>query len=267
MTNIKRKGLAGRPKLEALIYSIISIGILLLLWTLLSESGRLGRVFPSPAEIFTKMMYYFVNKIGPYILPKHILISLRRVAVGYGIAVCIGLPLGLIMGYWRLGKAIAMPLVQMVRPIPGLAWIPLAILWFGIGEEAKYFIICMTAILRIILQTYYGFRNVDPTLVGAAKMLGAKPLDIFARIAFPSAIPDIFVGLQIGFAGGWCAVVAAEMLRSDEGAGWLIIAGQRDANYSQILMGMVCIGIIGLIIAGLMRTLERRLCRWKIQGK
>ena len=267
MTKNKKKGSLGGPKREALVYSLISIGILLLLWTLLSESGRLGKVFPSPADVFSKITYYVFNDIGPYTLPIHVLISLRRVAIGYGIAVCIGLPLGLIMGYWKIGKAVAMPLVQMVRPIPGLAWIPLAILWFGIGEEAKYFIICMTAILRIILQTYYGFRNVDPTLVGAAKMLGAKPLDIFRHIAFPSAIPDIFVGLQIGFAGGWCAVIAAEMLRSDEGAGWLIIAGQRDANYLQILMGMVCIGIVGLIMAGLMRALERRLCRWKIQGK
>lgn len=255
------------PKMEVVIYSIVSFAVLLTLWQLLADNSKLVNVFPGPIKIIKETLLHFAKRIGDYTLPMHVLISLRRVAVGYLIAVLIGLPLGLIMGYWPLGKAAAMPLVQMVRPIPGLAWIPIAILMFGIGEEAKHFIICMTAILPIIMQTFYGFRSVDPTLVGAAKMLGSKPIDVFIHVALPSAVPSVFIGLQVGFAGAWCAVIAAEMLRADEGAGWLIVAGQRNVDYIRIFMGMLSIGIIGLIVAALLRFIERRLCRWNVTGK
>ncbi len=254
-------------KREAFLYAVISMGLFLCVWYLISTGPRIGRFFPNPVVVIGKFIESFTQPIGRNTMLGHIFYSLRRVTVGYLIAVSIGIPLGLVMACSRLGRAFFMPLFNIVRPIPGLAWIPLAILWFGVGENSKYFLICMTALVGITVQTFYGALYVDRTLMGAGRMLGANRVQLFLNVVIPSAFPQIFAGLQGSFANAWCAVIAAEMIRADEGTGWIIFNGMNSTNTQQILVGMLAIGLVGFIIADLLKILERRLCAWKIQGQ
>ena len=135
------------------------------------------------------------------------------------------------------------------------------------GETSKYFIICVSAIVSIILNAYAGASQVDQTLVGAARMLGAKPTQIFLYITLPASVPQIFAGLQVGLSSSWMAVIAAEMIRANEGAGWIITTGMESGNTVQILAGMISIGLVGLLLASLLRLIERGLCSWNIQGR
>jgi NitT/TauT family transport system permease protein/sulfonate transport system permease protein len=263
------KSLAKRfkgSKGEKIIFYALAMLAFLFIWHLISRSPRIGRFFPSPLIVIRSFFEAFVVPIGRNTMWGHIFYSLRRVATGYIIAVVIGIPLGLIMACSKMGKAIFMPLFSIVRPIPGLAWIPLAILWFGVGEESKYFLICMTCLVGITLQTFFGALYVDPVLIGAGRMLGANKAQLFINVIVPAAFPQIFAGLQGSFANGWCAVIAAEMIRSNEGTGWIIFNGMNSTNTRQILVGMLAIGLVGLFIAELLKALEKRLCAWKIQG-
>lgn len=252
---------------EVVLYAVAALAGFFIVWQLLVTYTAVGMVMPSPIEVVKAMVDSCVDPIGSKTLPMHILFSLRRVLIGYLLAVLIGIPVGILMGCFQVGEAIIKPVFEIFRPIPGLAWIPLAILWFGIGEESKYFIICVSAAVSIILNTYEGAKSVDPTLVGAARMLGANDFQVFVFVTIPSSVPHIFAGLQVGLSSSWMAVIAAEMIRSSEGTGWIITTGMDSGNTVQILIGMVSIGFIGLILASLLRGLEKKLCTWRIQGR
>lgn len=169
------------------------------------------------------------------------------------------------MGYSRTFEAIFKPIFEFIRPIPPLAWIPLSILWFGLGDTGKFFIIFLGCFCFITVNTYDGAKNVDPELIGAARMLGANERQVFFEIVLPSSVPYIFAGLQIAVTAGWSAVVGAEMIQSNEGVGWMIVRGMNTGNTVQIMVGIVAIGIVGFILANLTSALERRLCAWNEQ--
>jgi len=254
-------------KVESLVFAVISILCFLIIWGFFVEFTALKKVMPPPQDVIKAFVSALTNQIGEHNLPAHILFSLRRVFTGYFLACVIGIPLGIFMGCFKSGEAIIRPVYELLRPIPGLAWIPLAILWFGIGEAPKYFIICISAVMSIILNTYSGAKQTDPTLVGAARMLGANDFQMFFNVTLPSSVPQIFAGLQVGLSSSWMAVIAAEMIRSSEGSGWIIITGMESGNTLQILVGMVSIGLVGLLLASLLRVIEGGLCSWNPQGK
>lgn len=262
----KKRNFAG-SKSEVIFMAIFAFACFFLVWYLVSLNERIGRFFPNPVVVLGTFFNAFVEPIGQNTMLQHIFYSLRRVTTGFLLGAVIGIPLGLIMACSKTLRALLMPLFSIVRPIPGLAWIPLAILWFGLGESSKHFLICMTALVGITVQTYHGALNVDPLLVGAARMLGANRFQLFTNVIIRSAVPNIFAGLQGSFAGAWCAVIAAEMIRSDEGVGWIIFNGMNYANTTQVIAGMLAIGIVGLITSALLRALERSFCKWNIQGK
>ncbi len=267
MNDLKKQRGFRNTRTEALVYAVLAFAFLLTVWTLISQSGRIGKFFPNPFEVIRQFLHAFTEPIGRNLMHEHILISLRRVGTGFLLGAAIGVPLGLIMALSKTLRAFFMPLFSIVRPIPGLAWIPLAILWFGLGESSKYFLICMTALVGITVQTFNGALNVDPLLMGAGQMLGAGKFQLFFNVLLPSTVPYIFLGLQGSFAGAWCAVIAAEMIRSDEGVGWIIFNGMNYANTTQVIVGMLAIGLEGLITSSLLKALERRCCRWNVQGK
>ena len=264
--NASKKAFAG-TKTEVFVWAAAAFAFLLTVWYLVSLSPRIGQFFPSPFVVIETFLKAFVEPIGRTTMLEHIFFSLRRVTTGFLLGAAIGIPLGLVMACSKTLRAVFMPLFSIVRPIPGLAWIPLAILWFGLGESSKHFLICMTALVGITVQTYYGALNADPLLIGAGRMLGASEFQLFTNVILPSAIPNIFAGLQGSFAGAWCAVIAAEMIRSDEGVGWIIFNGMNYANTTQVIAGMLAIGIVGLVTSSLLKALERRFCRWNVQGK
>lgn len=262
----KKAGFVGSRR-EKLVYGLTAFALFVFVWYLVSLNERIGKFFPSPFVVFDQFIRSFVTPIGRNTMLEHVWFSFKRVAIGFGLGALIGIPLGLVMACSKTLRAFFMPLFSIVRPIPGLAWIPLAIVWFGLAESSKYFLICMTALVGITVQTYYGALFVDPMLIGAGKMLGANSFQIFTNVILRSAIPNIFAGLQGSFAGAWCAVIAAEMIRSDEGLGWIIFNGMNYANTTQVIVGMLAIGIVGLVSSAILNKVEGRLCSWKVQGK
>lgn len=238
-----------------------------LIWFYAATYTKVSLFFPTPQQVFHKFAESIYTPIGKYTLPMHVAFSLKRVFVGFGLSSVTGIILGVAMGYSKTINAIVRPVFNIIRPIPGLAWIPLGILWFGIGETTKYFIIFMGGFSNIVLNSYDGTNKVNPTLVGAAELLGANKFQIFTQIILPSATPYIFAGLQVSLSTSWMAVLAAEMISSYEGAGWLINMGMNTGDTVLILVGMISIAIVGFVLANVMRILERRLCAWTVRGK
>ena len=257
----------GASKYETAICAAISIFVFLCLWELAVRTTAVGLFISSPITVIGKTLRSIVEPLGTHTIQGHVLWSLSRVAVGFVVGSVAGVVVGVLLGWYRIFEAIVRPLFEVIRPIPPIAWIPLAILWFGLGESSKYFLIFLAVFSNVTMNAYSGARAVDQTLVGAAKMLGANNRQVFTSIVLPSCVPQIFAGLQIGLGSGWATVVAAEMVRSSEGVGWVITKGQDLNNPLQILVGIVGIGVIGYILAVLMRAIEAKLCVWSERGK
>lgn len=256
----------NKERMQELMWAAGAIFCFLLLWQVMVSVSKIGEIVPGPLKVFPEFIRAFAHPIGSLTITGHILASLARVLTGYLLASAAGVLLGILMGTNRTARAIVRPLFEIVRPIPGIAWIPLAILWFGIGEVSKIFIIFISAAVVVTLNAFEGALSVDETLVGAARMLGANKRQIFMKIVLPSCIPQIFAGLQTALSVSWMVVLAAEMVRSEYGVGWLIITGSDSGNMTQVIIGMIAIGIVGLLLANVLRGLERRLCSWKERG-
>ena len=247
------------------IYTVVSLLSLLVVWELVARFTSASMFLPPASQVLANFFKSFVEPVGKHTMLYHIGISLYRVAVAFALATVAGIALGVGMGYSRIFEAIFKPIFEFIRPIPPLAWIPLSILWFGLGDTGKFFIIFLGCFCFITVNTYDGAKNVDPELMGAARMLGENERQVFFEIVLPSSVPYIFAGLQIAVTAGWSAVVGAEMVQSNEGVGWMIVRGMNTGNTLQIMVGMVAIGIVGFILANLTTALERRLCAWNEQ--
>ena len=241
---------------EKTICAAISILAFLVIWQLVVSFTKAGMVLAGPIETLSMFVISIVKPLGTHTIEGHILWSLSRVLVGFIIGSVLGIVLGILMGWFKPMSALFRPIFEILRPIPPIAWIPLSIVWFGLGESSA-----------VTMNAYSGVRSVDPELIGAAKMLGANNRQVFTTIVLPSCVPQIFAGLQIAVGTSWATVVAAEMVRSSEGVGWVIIRGQDSNSTVQILVGIVAIGIVGYILAVTMRAIESRLCKWSVRGK
>ena len=250
----------------SIIMTVLAFASLLIVWELVSRFTKAGLFLPPASLILEKFILSFKEPIGKYTMLTHIGVSLYRVGVAFGLSTVFGIALGVSMGYSKLAEAILKPIFEFIRPIPPLAWIPMSILWFGLGDKSKFFIIFLGCFCFITVNTYEGTKNVDKTLIGAARMLGASERQVFFDIVLPSSVPYIFAGLQIAVTAGWSAVVGAEMVHSNEGVGWLIVMGMTYGKTVQIMVGMLAIGLVGFVLATGMAKLERRLCAWNNQG-
>lgn len=247
---------------RAVVIGFLSILCLLMVWQLAVSVTTLGKLLPGPLTVISAFIKSFTVPIGPTTILGHAGWSLSRVMISYVAAAISGIIIGVLMGWNRVIEAIIMPLYNVIRPIPPIAWIPLAILWFGLDEAPKRFLIFIAAFCIITMNAYQGARMVDPVLVGAAEMLGANKIQIFFTIILPASVPSIFAGLQVAVSSCWTTVVAAEMVRSAEGLGWVIISAQSVNNTTQMLVGIISIGLIGFFLSILMRKTEERLCAW-----
>lgn len=188
----------------------------------------------------------------------HVGASLGRVVSAWLLACVVAIPLGLAMGRWRRFERVIDPVVELFRPISPLAWIPLAILWFGIGETGKIFIIFIATFFPILLNTVSGVKGVDPVLIRAGQVLGCESeRAIFLKVILPAAMPTIVVGLRISFGTGWAAIIAAELVAAQSGLGYLIADGMEILRSDLVLVGMVVIGILGVLIDACFRLLNR----------
>lgn len=235
------------------------------LWQVLASAGVLGKT-PSPASVVVGMYELIVTGLPPgYGLFGHLFASLERVLAGFGAALVLAVPLGIFMGWSPLFETVVDPLVELVRPVPPLAWLPLAVTWFGIGIFSAAFLIFLGSFFPIVLNTVTGVKSVDPNLVEAARTLGARRKTILAHVLVPGSMPSIITGMRIGIGIGWMTVIAAEMtgVKSGYGLGYMIMTARDVANYSYVVAGMVVIGLVGFLMDWLVRLLEKRLLRWR----
>jgi ABC-type nitrate/sulfonate/bicarbonate transport system permease component len=213
----------------------------------------------SPGKVFSSALS--LTKDGS--LPIDTVVSLVRVLEGFFIGFLVALPLGMLMGLSSTISNIVDPVVELIRPIPPIAWIPLAILWFGIGEASKLFIISYGAFFPILVNTMAGFRAIESIHIRAAETLGASKLQIFRHVMLKSAFPHIVVGLRLGMGLSFLVLVAAELIASESGLGYLIQEGRYHFMTDKILVGMVMIGVLGFLLNKSLLELEKYLVKWR----
>lgn len=220
-------------------------------------------VFPPPDEVWIAAEQIAGDGYGDATLLQHVLRSLRLVAMGFVVAVAVGVPLGLLMGWNRRAEALINPVFMLIRPIPPLAWIPLAILWLGLGDAAKIMVIFFAAFVPSVINTSTGVRNVNRTLVEAAKVHGASRWGLLVNVYLPDALPMIFTGLRLSLQASWTTLVAAELVGAFLGLGRVLISAYRDINPAMILVAMVLVAIAGALTTRVLAVVERRVIRWR----
>jgi NitT/TauT family transport system permease protein len=216
---------------------------------------------PMPHEVLSKLIDLTHNPFAGYTLQGHMLSSLHRFAMGFGLAALIGVPLGLAMGWFRLLDDIVTPLFDGLRFIAPVAWVPFAALWFGTGIGGPTLIIFAGAFPPCLINAYRGSRNVDVRFLEAASMLGVGSFKTITEVLFPAAVPSIIAGLRIGAGLGWMSLVGAELIVASSGMGNLIVRAQSALATDTVMAGMVAIGLVGIVIDVLLRRLERRLLK------
>jgi NitT/TauT family transport system permease protein len=236
------------------------IALLLAAWWIVVVQSE-SVIFPTPWQVLTGT--YELLEEGT--LFEHIGASLFRVGVGFALAVALGVPLGLLMGWVAGVHTLLNPIVQILRPISPIAWIPIAILWFGVGDVSPIFLIFLSSVFPIVVQTVAGVHTIDRQYLRAARNFGVSRTKLFTQVVVPAVLPQIIVGMRISLGVAWLVVVAAEMIALRSGLGYLIIDSRNAGNrYDLVIAGMAIIGLTGLALDGSMRRLERmKRVRWR----
>lgn len=209
---------------------------------------------PAPQQAFAAIGELGVNGL----LLKYIVASLFRVTWGYATALLLAVPAGLLLGLWRKGEVAVNPMLQLLRPISPLAWIPIAILWFGVGDLAAVFLIFLASFLPLTLTTMHAVHNIESVHLAAGRNFGLGTRELVRAVVFPAILPQLIVGMRITLGIAWLVVVAAEMIAVNSGLGFLIIDARNAGNrYDLVVAGMILIGVVGVALDALMRSLER----------
>ena len=228
-------------------------------WLAVVESETV--IFPTPQKVVAATL----DLLRDGTLWDHIGASLFRVGAGFLLAVVVGIPIGLLMGWVRGAFTTLNPIVQVLRPISPIAWIPLAILWFGVGDLSPIFLIFLSSVFPTIMQTAAGVQTIDRQYLRAADNFGVTGAKLFIQVVLPAVLPQIIVGLRVSLGVAWLVVVAAEMIALHSGLGYLIIDSRNAGNrYDLVVAGMVIIGLTGLLLDTMMRRFERlKVVRWR----
>lgn len=252
-------GQSQPAKWEQFFWPVLATALLLALWYYsVRWSGT--RIFPSPFDVEKGL----AELLRHHVLWGDIIDSLRRVAVGYTAAVLIGVPLGLTLGWYPAANQVMNPVMQILRPISPIAWIPVSIIFFGIGDNAAIFLIFLGSFFPIVVACIHGVANVPSVYRRAGRNFGLTPAQLLGRVLFPAALPQILVGLRIALGIAWLVVVAAEMIAVDSGLGFLVIDSRNSGKrYDLVVAAILMIGLIGLILDVAFRRLEKlRSVRW-----
>jgi len=244
---------------QAIPSAAVIAGLVGVWWALVVATG--SAIFPTPWQVATGT----VELIEDGTLWQHIGASLFRVGTGFLLAVAVALPLGLWMGWVPGAFRTLNPIFQILRPISPIAWIPIAILWFGVGNASPIYLIFISSVFPMIVQTTAGVHTIERRYLWAAENFGVSRRRLFARVVIPAVLPQIIVGMRIGLGVAWLVVVAAEMIALRSGLGYLIIDSRNAGNrYDLVIAGMLLIGSIGLLLDGGMRLLEGlKLVKWR----
>ncbi|KRE24418.1 ABC transporter permease [Bosea sp. Root483D1] len=256
---IGRRGLAG----------LTSVAAALLLWFVLTTLTGLvlpGR-FPAPAEFWQSLVQIATRGYAGAPLLAHAVQSLKLVLLGFAVAVATGVPLGLWMGWSRRAEAAINPVFLLIRPIPPLAWIPLAILWLGLGDAAKIMVIWFAAFVPSVINAFAGVRAIDRPMIEAARMLGTPRWRLVREVIAPAASPMIFTGLRLSLQASWTTLVAAELVGALLGIGFVLNVAQQDIYPGMILVGMVTVGLLGWATTWLLAMAEQRALAWNMAAR
>lgn len=246
-------------KWESIFWPIFATAVFIAFWHY-AVLWTATKIFPSPLEVERG----FAELIQQGVLYRDILDSLRRVAIGYFSAVALGIPLGLLFGWYPAINQVVNPVVQILRPISPIAWIPVAIIFFGVGDYAAIFLVFLGAFFPIIVTCVAAVSNVPAIYRRAGSNFGLKPAQILSRVVFPAALPQILVSLRVALGIAWLVVVAGEMIAVTSGLGFLIIDSRNSGKRYDLVVGaMLIIGVIGLALDTLFRRVEKiKPVRW-----
>jgi taurine transport system permease protein len=261
-----------RSKAEAVFWTnrrtltgFMTLLALVLLWYLLTDvTGVADRQrVPSPTEIVESAEQILFEGYAGGTLLVQAYHSVRLVFLGFFVAVVTGVPLGLAMGLSPRFEALVNPAFLLVRPIPPLAWIPLAIVWFGLGDSAKILVIWFAAFVPAVINSHVGVRTVDPVLIEAARVHGGSRREILSDVLLPGAMPMIFTGLRLSLQASWTTLVAAELVGAFFGLGRVLMSAYRDINPAMIATAMIAVGVLGAVMMKLLALIERSVLRWR----
>lgn len=245
--------------------SICAVLAFLLIWQVLVMSGVISdRYVPTPTSV---VQLFFTKLVDPdpdgAVLGEHILASLEVALSGFALAIVIGVPLGLLMGWFKAFDRFMRPIFEILRPIPPVSWIPITIIWLGLGLKAKAFIVFFSAFVPCVINSYAGIKQTSEALINVGKTCGASNFTIFLKIGVPSAMTMTFAGIRVALGNAWSTLIAAEMLAANVGLGYMIQQGRSFARPDIIILGIVVIGVLGVIFTWLLGLVEKRVLRWK----
>lgn len=247
------------------LFAVLFPGAVLVIWHVLTY-GQKYSLIPPPSDVALALWDLAFGGVNDDAYSKtlhiHLLASLSRVYGGFAIALFVALPLGLLIGRVPLVRRVLDPTLQVLRPIPVTAWLPLAMIMFGLGPRSAFFLVCLGAFYPILINTIFGVRTVDPRLFEAASMLGCTGTSQFFRVVLPAALPAIFTGLRLGLGFAWVVIVVGEMTGVQTGLGAIIMEARQLSRTEIVICGMAVIGIAGFISDRLVMLLGKRLLRW-----
>jgi NitT/TauT family transport system permease protein/taurine transport system permease protein len=241
-----------------------TVAVLFVLWavlTMVTGTISTGR-FPSPLQFWQSAKQVVTVGYADAILLQHALHSLKLVIMGFLVAIAAGIPLGLLMGWSRRAEALINPVFLLIRPIPPLAWIPLAILWLGLGDAAKIMVIFFAAFVPSVINTFTGVRMIEPHLIEAARMLGTGRWRLVREVLVPAASPMMFTGLRLSLQASWTTLVAAELVGALAGLGRILNVAQQDIYPAMVMVGMAAVGVLGWATTRLLAVIEAWAMPW-----
>jgi ABC-type nitrate/sulfonate/bicarbonate transport system permease component len=255
------KNLSGQAS-----YSLISwatVAAIFLLWYFVTARGLVSAfILPSPSNLWAEFRVLALKGYAGKTLTDHILASLFRTFTGLGLGIAIGVPVGLLMGSSRVAYAILGPIFSFLRPIPPIAFIPLMILYFGIGEFSKIALIFLAALYYVVLNTSAGVRTVPQDLVRAGQNMGLTQVRLFAKVVFWAALPHIMTGVKTATAISWAIVVAAELIAAQAGLGFMVMDATTFFRVPNVYIGIIIIGLIGVTLEVITLAIDRKLLHW-----
>lgn len=250
----------NRSQVRDVMLSTISILCLILIWFLVS--GSRPDFFPTPTATIERFIRLVEKPIMGVSILGHILASLRRVLFALIASILLGVTIGLVMGWNKKIRAAINPILMALRPIPPIAWIPLIILMFGVDEFPKILLVFIGSFFPIVMNTMSGVSMVDDMYLKVGKIYKANTWQTLRHIVFPAAMPTILAGVKIAISSGWMVVVAAEMLASKSGLGFLINRGRDSYDVALIMVAMILIGVVGALLSAVFTLIERKMCGW-----
>ncbi|MEE1887076.1 taurine ABC transporter permease TauC [Pseudomonas carassii] len=256
-----------RKPLSTRWISALTLATLLLAWWLVTAAGWIEPLFlPSPADILAKGWTLLTQGYMDASLWQHLGASLGRIGLALVAATLTAIPVGLAIGYNRVARGILDPLIEFYRPIPPLAYLPLIVIWCGIGELSKVLLIYLAIFAPIAIATATGVRTVDPAKLRAAQSLGATRAQLIRHVILPSALPDILTGIRIGLGVGWSTLVAAELIAATSGLGFMVQSAAQFLVTDVVVLGILLIALIAFALEMGLRALQRKLVPWHGQS-